>query len=252
MAANQTYVVTGGASGIGLSVVQKLLSLSAVVHVMDLVQEAPCIEGSHTPKNLHCHLGVDVSSRESVRKAFQSILDTSPIIHGLVTCAAKSSLSETAVESDENFHAVMAVNLGGTWNAGSEFLRHVLSREGNEQVSGSVVTIGSTASVQAAPRISAYCTSKHAIVGLTKSWAQDFAPKGVRVNCVAPGVTDTPMLRAFNSDQMPDDAINHFLHAVPMKRLAKSEEIAETVIFLLGNNASFITGQVVMVNGGAV
>ncbi|CAI7586949.1 unnamed protein product [Penicillium bialowiezense] len=245
--ASKAYVVTGGASGIGLSVAQRLLELSAIVHVVDITSTAPTFEAISSSGRIHFHLSTDVSSRESVKRAFQSILEISPRLHGLVACAGISSLSLSTIDSDESFDRVMAVNVRGTWNAGTDFPDTGDFTEGL----GSLVTTGSTASFQAGARIAAYCTSKHAIVGLTKAWAQDFASKGVRVNCVAPGLTDTPALKAYGH-AMPADVINHFLQGVPMKRLALGSEIAEAVVFLLGSGSSFMTGQIIPINGGAV
>lgn len=253
--ASKAYVVTGGASGIGLSVAQRLLELSAIVHVVDITSTAPTFEAISSSGRIHFHLSTDVSSRESVKRAFQSILEISPRLHGLVACAGISSLSLSTIDSDESFDRVMAVNVRGTWNAGTEYLQHVLDSFPDTgdftEGLGSLVTTGSTASFQAGARIAAYCTSKHAIVGLTKAWAQDFASKGVRVNCVAPGLTDTPALKAYGH-AMPADVINRFLQGVPMKRMALGSEIAEAVVFLLGSGSSFMTGQIIPINGGAV
>ncbi|OGM49944.1 short chain alcohol dehydrogenase [Aspergillus bombycis] len=250
MHAGRAYIVTGGSSGMGLAVVKKLLGLSATVHAIDKAGQMPAIDS----ERLHFHPNIDISSHEKVAQTFQSIIQESPVISGLVNCAG-ILLPSSILEPVENFNKVMAVNVGGTWNVGTAYLRYVLeqhpdtlsrAKEGPvpEEI-GSLVNIGSTAALFGAPGIASYCASKHAVLVLTRTWAKDFGDKGVRVNCVAPGGTDTPLLAG-----APPAFVDNYVKNVPLRRLARPEEIANTVAFLLSDDASYINGQVIPVEGG--
>ncbi|GKZ85554.1 geranylgeranyl pyrophosphate synthetase [Aspergillus niger] len=262
----RAFIVTGGASGIGLEIVNELLRQSATVHVLDIASKFP--ETSQALQHrLHFYPATDVSSRESVSRTIKIIIQKCPDIHGLVNCAGVYRQSASVIDSDENFHKVMSVNLDGVWNTGTEYLRYVLDKGANdptrsqpEQGPGSVekcagsgtsscsmVNIGSTIVLQGLPGMAAYAASKHAIVGLTKSWAKDFASRGVRINCVAPGVTDTPLLRQHYTEA---SIAENWLSTIPMGRVGSCKEVANAVVFLLGDASSYITGQVLAVSGG--
>ncbi|KAJ5096612.1 hypothetical protein N7456_007333 [Penicillium angulare] len=252
MDTNPAYIVTGGFSGIGFAVVRKLLDMSATVHAIDQADSLPILDQPHSGK-VHFYPNVDVSSREAVAQTFKSAIHKSPNIRGIANCAGVGA-PDTMLPSDEDFNRVMAVNLGGTWNVGTEYLRYVLeghmdTRSKTEKPShnqvGSIVSIGSIGSYTGLPQAAPYCASKHAVLGLTRAWAKDFAKKGVRVNCVAPGPTDTPLVRA-----MAPESVASFVNQVPLARIAHPDEIAETMIFLLSDKASYITGQIIPVDGG--
>lgn len=268
--ASKAIVVTGGSSGIGLSTALKLIELGATVHVVDLAPSPPpeLVKAGGT-KRVHYYGSVDVSSRTSVHETFDKIFQVSPEIYGLVNSAGICPSSGIRVESDDVFQKIIGVNLGGTWNCATELLRRIeaagtpadaangaSSSSPEASNRASIVLIGSSASLKGFPTLGAYCASKHAVLGLTRAWAEDFAPFGVRVNLVAPGGTDTPMTRGVLSrarEFAPDGGKsleNHAVALVPMKRQGRPEEIANGILFLLGDQASFITGQVLPVNGG--
>lgn len=267
---DKTYVVTGGFSGIGLAIVQKLLSHGATVHALDLATDIPeMITAANNKDKFFAYPDVDVGSRAVISKTFQGgIYPRSPVIDGVVSSAGIAPVpngENSPIETDERFSHVLNVNLTGTWNTVTEYLRHVLqrssegnggggiSREGVSWISsskvpegvGSVVNVASTASMHAYPGMAAYCASKHAVLGLTRSWAKDFGPRGVRVNCVGPGGTDTPM-----SGALDDNVRAAYASMVPLGRIARPEEVADAVLFLLSPKASFINGQMVPVEGG--
>ncbi|KGO67930.1 Short-chain dehydrogenase/reductase SDR [Penicillium italicum] len=266
----RSFIVTGGASGIGFGIVKKLLNLSASVHVMDLAGGFSDAEASpylDQTNRLHFYPKTDVASRETVRKTFKSILKKSPVIHGLVNCAGISSQTASIINSDEVFDATTAVNVKGVWNVGTEYLRYLLKAQeeaatataditlpieppgnaGFSKVTASMVNVGSIVSTRGFAGAAAYTASKHAVLGLTRTWSMDFAPKGVRINCLAPGITDTPLLRNYSSQEIIDE---HYLPLIPMRRLASPEDIANGVIFLLGDQSTYVTGEVLTVSGG--
>lgn len=244
----KTFVVTGAASGIGRAIVQKLLGLSATVHAID---KADAIPGVGTSQGkLHVYSSIDVSSRQAVEKTFNAILSTSTKLDGLVNCAGIVRQHASTVESDDLFRQVWEVNLGGTWNVTTQFARS-FAAEGGGQDSGkgakanvSIVNIGSMASVKGLPGIPGYVASKHAVLGLTRAWAQEWGPVGVRVNLIAPGIVKTSMTAPNGtSDDLP---------AIPaaLRPFAEPEEIASVAAFLLSGESSYITGQIIEVNGG--
>lgn len=250
------YVVTGGFSGIGLAVVKNLLAQGAAVHALDLGDKCPEITTEDSHQRLRTYTGVDVSSRASVSNTFKSIFVKSPTIDGIVNNAGIAPLPESAdpIESDERFSCILDVNMKGTWNTATEYFRHILddppSSSSNQESGlpegiGSVVNVASTGSMHAFPGMTAYCTSKHAVLGMTRCWAKEFGPRGVRVNCVAPGGTDTPL-----SGPLDESIRKAYTSLVPLGRLARPEEMAEVIVFLLSARASFINGQMVPVEGG--
>lgn len=149
----------------------------------------------------------------------------------------------------------MDVNVRGVWNVGNAYLSHILSREADEQPNpaaakegrGVIVNLCSIASFRGNLGYVSYTVSKHAVLGMTRAWATNFAAQGVRVNGVAPGGTDTPLLQGI----MEKDFQEQYESQVPLgKRCARPEEIADAVGFLLGKESSYMTGQVITVDGG--
>lgn len=244
----KTFVVTGAASGIGRAIVKKLLDLSATVHAID---KADTISDDRNSKGeLHTHSSVDVSSRQEVEKAFNSIFSTSPKLDGLVNCAGIVRQHASTPDNDDLFRQVWEVNMGGTWNVSTQFAKSFEAKEGaqaSDKKAGagvSIVNIGSMASVRAFPGIPGYVASKHAVLGLTRAWAQEWGPVGVRVNLIAPGIVKTSMTTA--------QGANEDLPVFPtaLRPYAEPEEISTVAVFLLSGESSYITGQVLEVNGG--
>ncbi|KAJ4990942.1 short chain dehydrogenase [Stagonosporopsis vannaccii] len=247
-------ILTGSASSIhhriGLAIVRQLRASSATVHALDL---APAPPKDLPSQYVHCYGSVDVTSRPDVSTTIQSIVTKAPEIHGLVNCAGVSPRPSDLIESDEAFKFTMGVNCTGTWNTTTEYMRHVLAQERSvaTKPTFSIVNIGSFASLRGYASFASYVASKHAVLGLTRSWALDYAPFGVRVNLVAPGATNTPLMKAQTDDTgARGDAARAATAAIPLRRFGEPEEIATAVEFLLGDGSSYITGQVLAVNGG--
>ncbi|KAH8881771.1 NAD(P)-binding protein [Thozetella sp. PMI_491] len=160
----------GGCSGIGLAVAQTLLALGATVHVADIAPQAP--EDLVGRENVHLTLRCDVTKRHDCQSFFDSIPDR---LDGLVNCAGISGW-EGKIGTDEVYQRTMDINVTGTWNMATEAMRRI----------GSIVNVGSGASLRGVSGLAAYTASKHAVLGLTRSWARDF-PK-LRINLVAPDV----------------------------------------------------------------
>lgn len=258
---NKTYIITGGFSGIGLAVVKTLFTNGATIHAIDKAPNFPADQIT-TDKialehRVFTYPGVDVSSRERVSETFTTILERTPVVDGIVNSAGIAPVPESAdpIESDERFERIMGVNMKGTWNTSTAYFRHVLDRttttssnQGSRVIPegiGSVVNIASTGSMHAFPGMTTYCASKHAVLGFTRCWAKDFGPRGVRVNCVAPGGTDTNI-----SGELEPGVREAYTKMVPLGRLARPGEVADVVGFLLSGRAGFVNGQMVPIEGG--
>lgn len=247
----KVIVITGGASGIGLSTVEKLLEASAIIHSIDRAASSPI-------PNSERHFfypSVDISSREAVATTFDKIFKQSPRVHGLVNCAGISPPSTGCIDTDDNATANFNVNVIGAWNVGSELLGRVDRDRTADYANLSIVMIGSTASLTGVCGYSSYSGAKHAVIGFVRTWARDFGPRGVRVNCIAPGAIETPLFRSSIGEDASAAARDEFqktLDAVPLRRLGHPEELAGPIIFLLGDAASYVTGQTLAVNGGVV
>jgi NAD(P)-dependent dehydrogenase (short-subunit alcohol dehydrogenase family) len=259
--ANRAYVVTGGFSGIGLATVHRLIQRAATVHVLDRASSAPSSLADNKAQ-IHVYPSTGVSSRESVHSTFEKILSRTPKIHGIVNSAGICPSSGGVLENDETFHATIDVNLTGTWNVATEYLRRVQSNsltsepekahvwQPGQSGNCSIVNIGSSASYYDFGTLGAYTASKHAVLGLTRTWALDFAPLGIRVNLVAPGGTSTPLSKQQFDDAERGDMSRDVFRLIPLKRFAEQEEIADAITFLLSDQSSYITGQILPVNGG--
>jgi NAD(P)-dependent dehydrogenase (short-subunit alcohol dehydrogenase family) len=228
---NRRAVVTGGASGIGRAVAQRLEREGARVAVLD--REGP--------------LAVDVRSSDEVMGAIEKAadaLDGDPDI--LVNCAGvyeiRPLLELTASEWDD----VAAVNLRGSFLVGQAVARRLV----HSGTPGAIVNVASIAAVRAdADEPTAhYNASKAGVVSLTQQMAVELAPHGIRVNAVAPGVIETPMLRLTDD---PARARAYLDTAVPLRRLGTADEVAAVICFLASEEAAYVTGACVAVDGGA-
>jgi NAD(P)-dependent dehydrogenase (short-subunit alcohol dehydrogenase family) len=152
--------------------------------------------------------------------------------------------ADTASYSEEDWRRVLDVNLTGTWLSMKYELAVML-----EQGSGVIVNNASTAGTRGLKNASAYAASKHAVLGLTKTAALEYATKGIRINAVCPGYVDTPLLYT-NGVRRDSLGLAGLVRSQPMRRLATQEEVANAVLFLASDAASFITGHALAVDGG--
>lgn len=247
---NKTYIVTGGASGIGKALVHKLLAQSAQVHVIDLADKFP--DEIPSTGKLWFYPGVDVSSREIVASTFKAIHERSTKLHGLVNCAAILALhSATADGADEVMNKVMAVNVTGTWNCCVEFYKYadktgrVDGKDIPRDADTCIVNMSSQAGIKGYPGASAYVMSKHAVSGLTKTLAMEWAPSGIRVNALAPGAVQTPMMDEFIAGHKDVPGFKGL-----MRDVLEPDEIADAILYLLSPMSSGIVGNIVEIAAG--
>jgi len=247
--AGKVTVVTGGASGIGLAVVRNLSARGAHVLVADIHQGhlGNVVKENADREASVQGLAVDVSEESEVTRLFDQVDREWGGLDFLVNCAGispkkdgqKVKLWEMA---PEEWDRVLAVNLRGTFLCCRAALSRMIVRGG-----GAVVNLSSMAAkAGSAVTGSHYAASKAGIVGLTKVLAREAADYGIRVNAVSPGRIDTPMIW-----DVPPEVNARYEQIIPLKRLGRPEEVAEAIVFFLSDAASYITGQVLDINGGS-
>ena len=240
-------VVTGGASGIGRAAAEILAARGASVAVIDREEEAghQTVEGIRNAKGKALYFSVDVSHSGQIKVAINEARATFGPVDILVVSAGIQRYGTALTTTDEQWAEVMSVNLNGAWYAARACLPDMVGR------GGSIVNVASVQSLASQYNVLAYTASKHAVIGLTRSMAMDFASEKVRVNAVCPGTVDTPMLKwAASLDPNPQSVYDECARMHPLGRIAQPEEVGEVVAFLAHESASFVTGAVWTVDGG--
>jgi 2-keto-3-deoxy-L-fuconate dehydrogenase len=233
-------VVTGAASGIGRACALALARKGAKVALVDTHEAGARVTAGEIADAMV--LVSDVGAPGAAEKDAAAVLAAWGRIDILVTAAGWSCGGTVTSTTPQDWAAVLRVNLDGTWL----WARAVLPVMQRQQ-DGAIVTLASQLAFAGGRNNSAYIASKGAVVSLTRTMALDYAAAGIRVNCVAPGTTDTPLLaRAFTRGT--DREALEARHA--MRRLGRPEEIAAAVVFLASDEAAFITGSVLPVDGG--
>ena len=236
-------MITGGASGIGFAVAQRFLQEGASVVITDYNTELG-IEAAEKLLELGevTFIPSDVSKNEDMQNCVQNILDK---YQRLDFCCNNAGImygnKKLETYLDHEWDHVISTNLKGVWLS----MKHqipALVKQG-----GAIVNIASTYGLRGGAVDPAYIASKHAIVGLTKALAIEYAAKNIRINSVCPGAIDTPM---FNLPAWDAESLDKKLQPVPMKRLGKPEEIAAAVLWLCSAESSFITGTELVADGG--
>jgi NAD(P)-dependent dehydrogenase (short-subunit alcohol dehydrogenase family) len=245
---NKVAIVAGGAMGIGAATAQTLCRLGARVAILDRNEEhgrdvvAKLTAEGHAIGFHFC----DVADLASVQAAIDSAVSEHGAIHVVVQTAGIQRYGDILSTSIDVWHETFRVHVDGSFHVLRCTLPHLLAAGG-----GSIVIVGSVQSLAAVANSTAYVTAKHALAGLVRSVALDFASKNIRVNCVMPGAIDTPMLRwAASLAPNPEDIIEGCRRTHPLGRIGKPEEVAHAIAFLASDWASFITGAMLTVDGG--
>ncbi len=244
---NKVALVTGGASGIGEAVCLRFAEEGASVVIADRNSQ-----GEQTARRIVEAGGRayfvcgDVSRSVDAQRMVSFALNTCGVLDILVNNAGLDAWG-SVLETDESvWDLILATNLKGVFLVSKAALSHMCERR-----TGSIVNVSSAGGLVGAPRLAAYNASKGGVVVLSKNMALDYASYGIRVNAVCPGAVDTPMLRnAMTQLGSPEDALAMFVGLQPLGRLGRADEVANAVLFLASDEASFVTGAALCVDGG--
>jgi len=240
-------IVTGGASGIGLGISRRLGRDGAKVAVFDLNGEGAQDEASKISADGGTAVGlkVDVSDQEDVRRGVAEVRDRFGPVTILVNNAGIEGFQPFLDITSETWNRLLAVNLTGTFYCCQAVLPQMI-----EVGWGRIVNISSSSTHGGQPLMAHYVASKSGVVGLTKSLALEFGPKGITVNTIPPGFIDTPMVRRNEAKGMLGEGVDFHAARTPVRRVGLPEDIAAACAFLVSDEAGYITGQVIGVNGG--
>ncbi|HQZ81888.1 MAG TPA: SDR family oxidoreductase [Pyrinomonadaceae bacterium] len=244
----KTIVVTGGALGIGQAACTLLAERGGAVSIIDWDEEAgiaACDEIKKAGGNA-MFTRVNVSEGAAVEDAIGQTVGAFGGIDSLIVSAGIQRYGTAVSTTDEEWNEVLDVNLKGAWNAARFVIPHLQASGG-----GSIVNVSSVQALASQQNVLAYTVSKHALLGLTRSIAMDFAKENIRANAVCPGTVDTPMLRwAASLDPDPESVFEACRKMHPLGRIARPNEIAEIALFLAHESSSFVTGSVWTADGG--
>jgi len=242
---DKVVAVTGGASGIGRAAVEAFLREGARVVALDrnpetLARLADEVDGVQTRE-------LDVTSAADVDATIDAIVAEHGRLDVAVNNAGITGGLAWLHEAEESFwDAVVDVNLKGVWLCMRAELRHMYAQQ-----AGVIVNTASAAGLRGGPGVAHYVASKHGVIGLTRTAALEYAPLGIRINAIAPGTVDTPMSDSFDIDRREDpfaDAAVRQPH--PLRPVATPAEIADGILYLAGDQSTFVTGSVLSVDGG--
>jgi NAD(P)-dependent dehydrogenase (short-subunit alcohol dehydrogenase family) len=247
-AAPRVALITGGGSGIGRATALRLAAAGMCVVVADI--DAAGAEA--TVLALREAGGTGLARRTDVTRSDQvdALIAAAVAAFGRLDCAFNNAgIQEEHGRlldcAEDVFDRTMAVNVKGVWSCMRAQIRQMLAQGGG---GGAIVNTASVAGLRGAPSMAAYAASKHAVVGLTKTAAAEYANKGIRINAVCPGVIRTPMYERIAAADPRTAAIAQRMH--PIGRIGEADEVAATVEWLFSDAASFVLGQTIAVDGG--
>lgn len=241
---NKVAVITGAASGIGLATAKAIAGAGAHVAVADISADKgeQAAEGIRKAGGVSQFFQVDVTNAASIEAFRSAVLAWRPVVDIVANVAGWGKIQPFVQNTPDFWRDVVALNLMGPITVTRAFLDGMIERQ-----SGKIVVVSSDAGRVGSLGETVYAAAKGGAIAFAKSLARETARFNINVNCVCPGPTDTPLLAA-----VPEKHREAFIRATPMRRLAKPEEVADAVLFLASDRSSFITGQVLSVNGGLV
>jgi NAD(P)-dependent dehydrogenase (short-subunit alcohol dehydrogenase family) len=240
-------LVTGAGGGIGLATAEAFAKTGASVILVDRDEQTIGKATEDLSAAGHSVIGItcDVTDTAQVGAMIERAVSTYGRLDAAFNNAAVNSEAAAFLEtSDNEFERVINVNLRGVWNCMKAELRQMMA-----QRSGAIVNCSSVGGLKGSKGRSAYSASKHAVIGLTRSAAIDYAATGIRINAVCPGIVDTPMA-AFVTKNYDPEIVRPMLARAPVGRFGEPEEIAAAVVWLCSPAASFMVGHAMAVDGG--
>jgi 3-oxoacyl-[acyl-carrier protein] reductase len=236
-------IVTGGSRGIGKAIAIELAKQGASVAVIYAGNQAAAMETVNEIKALGrdaMAVQCDVASFEGTKEAVKKVLDAFTKVDILVNNAGVTKDGLLLSMTEESFDLVVDTNLKGTFH----MIRHLYSPMMKLR-RGRIINLSSVAGLMGNPGQANYAGAKAGIIGLTKTVAKELAGRGITCNAVAPGFIDTDMTAT-----LPDKIKEQALEQIPLKRMGSAEEVAKLVVFLASDNAAYITGEVIRIDGG--
>lgn len=234
-------IITGGASGIGLATARRFIEEGAVVAACDYNEVALKKACEELGEAYHSYK-MDVSKYVEVEKVIGDIVSELGKIDVLVNNAGITKDNFLTKMPESNFDSVIAVNLKGVYNVTKVVVTHMMERK-----KGVILNASSVVGIYGNIGQTNYVASKAGVIGMTKTWAKEFARYGIRVNAVAPGFIKTPM-----TAKVPQKVIDYMNSKTPLGRMGEAIEVANAYLFLASDEASYITGQILGVDGGLV
>jgi len=239
---NRIAIVTGGGQGIGKKICLRLAKSKVKIVILDVNEELSkeVVEEIRIGGSEAIAFKVDVAKYEEVKGAINSIIDKFKSIDILINNAGITRDSLLLRMKEEDWHKVLQINLTGVFNCIKAVIRPMM-----KQKYGRIVNISSIIAIRGNIGQANYSAAKAGIIGLTKSAAREVGRYGITVNAVAPGFIDTAMTKKLNKE-----LIDRIISQVPLQRIGKPEEVASLVAYLASEEASYITGEVIKIDGG--
>ena len=245
---NKISLVTGAGSGIGAAIVETFARAGAFVFVTDCDEKS----GRETTDRLKAQKGqaeflaLDVTNEENCRRVAKTVFDSQGRMDVLVNNAGIGHVGTMMQTSGADLDRLYAVNVRGVFNVTKTFLPDMLKRK-----SGNIINLASIGGVVGVRDRVAYCTTKFAVAGLTKSMALDHAQDGIRVNCICPGRVETPFVAARLKEYPdPEQARREMSTTQAVGRMGRPEEIAAAALYLASDESAFVTGTEFIIDGG--
>lgn len=235
---NKVAIITGAANGIGYAAAERFIEEGAVVFIADYDNDA----GNAAVQRLGekaTFIQVDVANRESVKQLVATVIEQVGCIDILVNNAGITRDAMLTKMTEDQFQQVLDVNLTGVFQCTQEVITHMVAAGG-----GKIINTSSVSGVYGNVGQTNYAATKAAIVGMTKTWAKELGRKGINVNAVAPGFTETDMVK-----EMPENILAQMRSIVPLQRLGTPRDIANAYLFLASDEASYVHGHTLHVDG---
>lgn len=232
-------IITGGAGGIGKETAKLFVKEGASVAIFDVNKDGIDVALKEIGGNSKGYV-VDVSDFEDVNKNVQSVIKDFGYVDVLINNAGITRDRFLTKMEIEDWNKVIAINLTGTFNCAKAVAPHMMERG-----KGNIINVSSVVGVYGNIGQTNYSATKAGVIGLTKTWAKEFAKKGIRVNAIAPGFIKTPM-----TEKVPEKVLQMMIDKTPMGRMGEPIEVANVLLFLASDESSFVTGHTLHIDGG--